>query len=101
MGTFKVGLIRVLTTDNQEVLQAHGKVIMQKFPGIEVETRCIPDQYEGIHSQELFDIAVPKIVETAKAFTDVDMLMVSCADDPGVKEISDRPGNCSGAVCLF
>lgn len=87
MGTFKVGLIRVLTTENQEVLLAHGKVIMDKFPGIEVETKCIPDQYEGIHSDELCQIAIPKIVETAKTFQDVDMLIVSCADDPGVEEI--------------
>lgn len=89
MGTFKVGLIRVLTTEDQKVLQAHGKVIMEKFPGIEVETKCIPDQYEGIHSQELGEIAIPKIVETAKTFAGADMLIVSCADDPGVKEIRE------------
>ena len=44
MGAFKVGLIRVLTTEDQEVLQSHGRVIMENFPGIEVETKCIPDQ---------------------------------------------------------
>ena len=52
MGRFKVGLIRVLTTEDQDVLQAHGKVIMENFPGIDVETKCIPDQYEGIHNDE-------------------------------------------------
>ena len=93
MGTFKVGLIRVLTTEDQGVLQAHGKVIMENFPGIEVETKCIPDQYEGIHSDELCELAIPKIVETAKTFTDVDMFIVSCADDPGVEEIREAlPG---------
>ena len=90
---FKIGLIRVLTTENQEVLEAHGKQIMEHFPGLVVETKCIPDQYEGIHSQELCDIAVPKIVETAKTFEDVDMILVSCADDPGVAEIrKELPG---------
>lgn len=90
---FKIGLIRVLTTDDEEVLQAHGKQIMSHFPGLEVETKCIPDQYEGIHSQELGEIAVPKIVATAKTFTDVDMIIVSCADDPGVKEVREAlPG---------
>lgn len=84
---FKIGLIRVLTTEDQEVLQAHGKQIMEYFPTLEVETRCIPDQYEGIHSPELCQIAIPKIVETAKTFHDVDMIIVSCADDPGVAEI--------------
>lgn len=90
---FKIGLIRVLTTEDQEVLQAHGKQIMEYFPTLEVETKCIPDQYEGIHSPELCQIAIPKIVETAKTFHDVDMIIVSCADDPGVAEIREAiPG---------
>lgn len=93
METFKVGLIRVLTTEDQEVLLAHGKTIMETFPGIEVEAKCIPDQYEGIHSEELCRTAIPKIVETAKTFQDADMLIVSCADDPGVEEIrKEIPG---------
>ncbi len=86
---FKIGLIRVLTTEDQEVLQAHGKQIMEYFPTLEVETKCIPDQYEGIHSPKLCQIAIPKIVETAKTFHDVDMIIVSCADDPGVAEIRE------------
>ena len=58
-----------------------------------VETKCIPDQYEGIHSPELGALAVPKIVETAKSFRDMDMIIVSCADDPGVEEIREAlPG---------
>ena len=81
---FKVGLIRVLTTEDEEVLQSHGKQIMEYFPELEVVTKCIP---EGIHSPELGEIAIPKIVETARSFTDVDMIIVSCADDPGVAEI--------------
>ena len=90
---FKIGLIRVLTTEDQEVLQAHGKQIMEYFPTLEVETKCIPDQYEGIHSPKLCQIAIPKIVETAKTFHDVDMIIVSCADDPGVAEIREAiPG---------
>ena len=84
---FKVGLIRVLTTEDEEVLSAHGKQIMEYFPELQVETKCIPDQYEGIHSPELGELAIPKIVKTAQSFTDVDMIIVSCADDPGVAEI--------------
>lgn len=84
---FRIGLIRVLTTEDQEVLKAHGKQIMEHFPTLEVETKCIPDQYEGIHSPELGELAIPKIVATAKTFQDVDMIIVSCADDPGVAEI--------------
>lgn len=90
---FKIGLIRVLTTEDEDVLLAHGRQIMEYFPSLEVETKCIPDQYEGIHSQELAEIAIPKIVETAKSFSDVDMFIVSCADDPGVEQIREAlPG---------
>ena len=42
---FKVGLIRVLTTEDEEVLQLHGKQIMEYFPELEVVTKCIQDQY--------------------------------------------------------
>ena len=35
---FKVGLIRVLTTEDEEVLSAHGKQIMSYFPELHVET---------------------------------------------------------------
>lgn len=90
---FKVGLIRVLTTEDQDILLAHEKLLNQYFPMLTVETKCIPDQYEGIHSPELGALAVPKIVETAKSFRDVDMIIVSCADDPGVRQIREAlPG---------
>lgn len=90
---FKVGLIRVLTTEDEELLNLHGKILMEKFPMLDVESRCIPDQYEGIHSHELERQAVPKIVELAKSFRDKDMILVSCADDPGVAEIREAlPG---------
>ena len=47
---FKVGLIRVLTCEDPEVLYSHQRQIMEKFPTLDVETKCIPDQPEGIHS---------------------------------------------------
>lgn len=84
---FRVGVIRVLTSNDQAFVDTHGKVIEAHFPGIQCISKCIPDQWEGIHSHELEKIAVPKIVATAKSFTDVDMIIVSCADDPGVQEI--------------
>lgn len=93
MKKFKIGLIRVLTTDNEKVLYAHEKLIREYFPDLDVETKCIPDQPEGIHSPELGEIAIPKIVATAKTFADADMIIVSCADDPAVKEIrKELPG---------
>ena len=84
---FRVGVIRVLTSEDQEFVDMHGNIIEQHYPGIRCISKCILDQPEGIHSHELEQIAVPKIVETAKSFEDVDMIIVSCADDPGVEEV--------------
>ena len=36
---FKVGLIRVLTCEDPEVLYSHQRQIMEKFPDLEVETK--------------------------------------------------------------
>lgn len=92
-GKFRVGVIRVLTSDDQDFVDMHGRIIEEHIPGIECISKCIPDQPEGIHSHELEQIAVPKIVETAKSFENVDMIIVSCADDPGVAEIREAiPG---------
>lgn len=87
MKEFQVGVIRVLTSDDPDFVGLHGRIIEEHFPGIHCVSKCIPDQWEGIHSHELEQIAVPKIVETAKSFAGVDMIIVSCADDPGVEEI--------------
>lgn len=84
---FTVGVIRVLTSEDQNFVDLHGRIIEEHFPGIKCISKCIPDQPEGIHSHELEQIAIPKIVETAKSFENVDMIIVSCADDPGVAEI--------------
>ena len=52
MKTYKVGLIRVLTTEDEELLQLHGKLIESYFPMFQVVSRCIPEQPEGIHDDE-------------------------------------------------
>ena len=44
MKTYKVGLIRVLTTEDEELLQLHGKLIESYFPMFQVVSRCIPEQ---------------------------------------------------------
>ena len=84
---FRVGLIRVLTSDDQDFIDMHGRIITEHFPGLEVISRCIPDQWEGIHTMELHRQAVPKIVALAKSFENIDMILVSCADDPGLEEL--------------
>ncbi len=87
---WKAGLIRVVTLHDRLLAGMHGEIIMRKFPCLQVETKCIPDQYEGIYSQETKKIAIPKIIELAKSFQDIDVLIVSCADDPAVSELKEQ-----------
>ncbi len=85
---FNVGLIRVITLDEAQGLNTHGQLIESLYPDIAVESACIPNQPEGIHSPEQTDEAIPKIVQVARErFANKDMILVSCAEDPGVEEI--------------
>ncbi len=85
---FEVGLIRVITLDDSKQLNIHGRLIEALYPNIAVESACIPNQPEGIHSFEMCREAVPKIVELAcEKFAHKDMILVSCADDPALEEI--------------
>lgn len=85
MNKYKVGIIRVLTTTDEDVLLAHEKKLGKMFPQFELKTRCIEDQYEGIHDDETLNIAVPKILMLAKEWEkDLDGLIISCAGDPAV-----------------
>lgn len=88
MKTYKVGLIRVLTTEDNELLQLHGKLIESYFPMLQVESRCIPDQPEGIHDDKTFVLGVPKVVKlTVELWHEgCQAIIISCAGDPGVAE---------------
>ena len=66
MKKYRVGLIRVLTTDDTQLMQMHGALIEQYFPMLQVESRCIPDQPEGIHDDQTMALGVPKVVAMAK-----------------------------------
>jgi len=87
----KIGLIRVLTINAKDLLELHGKKVMSWFPELEVVSRCIPDQPEGIHDDATEQIAVPKVVNLAKEFESegFDGILVSCAGDPAVNELKD------------
>lgn len=84
----KVGIIRVLTTDNQQVLQEHSK-LLKHYYGIESESRCIPDQLTGIFDDASEEKAVPKIVELGKQYEKegFDAIFLSCAADPGLQKL--------------
>ena len=86
---YKAGLIRVITIPDAEVAGIHGRLIMEKFPTMTVETKCISGYPEGLYSIELKNAAIPQIVEVAQSFKDIDVLIVSCAEDPAVPEIKN------------
>lgn len=96
MAKTKIGLIRVLTTDDPKVLNLHGRIIMDLFPDLEVITRCISGHPQGVFDQATEDRAWPKVVALARemAAEGLKAVIVSCAADPGVKqarEVLDIP----------
>lgn len=84
----RIGLVRVLTTTDASLLNAHGKRIRRHFENIEVVSRCIQDHSEGVHDDVTFGTAVPRVVDLASEFyrEGFDAVVVSCAGDPGVAE---------------
>lgn len=84
---YQIGLIRVLTTDDQTLLQSHGRMLMEYFPAFSIESRCILDQSEGIHDDETMALARPKILALAEEYRQKDAIIVSCAGDPAVEEL--------------
>ncbi|WP_080801878.1 aspartate/glutamate racemase family protein [Arabiibacter massiliensis] len=87
MDELAVGIIRVITQE-QERVEAHGRLIERMFPQVRAVSRCIPDQPEGVHDAATKRAAVPKVVALARELeaSGVDGIVVSCADDPGVAE---------------
>ena len=90
-----LGIIRVLTTQDESVLLEHGR-LMNHEGAVETRTQCIPDQPFGIHDDLTAARAVPKIVALAKRFEAdkrIDAIAISCAADPAL-------GECRTAVSL-
>ena len=83
----KVGLIRVLTTKDENLLEAHGRLVESRFPELKVESRCIDDQPKGIYDEKTSAIALPEILKLGEEMERERMkaIIVSCADDPGVE----------------
>lgn len=83
-----LGIIRVLTTEDDSILLEHGR-LMREAMRLESVTRCIPDQPSGIHDAGSEAAAVPKVLALARelvATERVDALSISCAADPGLRE---------------
>ena len=85
----KVCLIRVLTTNDESLLRRHGDILERTFPGLRVESRCIPDQPEGIHDSGTERLAIPKVIALAREMErdGVGGILVSCAGDPAVRTL--------------
>lgn len=86
--TYTVGLVRVLTIHDEEILNLHGRIIEKTFPELKVITKCIEDQPEGIYDLQSEELAKYKILKLIKKFQEVnvDAVIISCAGDPAVAE---------------
>ncbi len=83
-----VGLVRVITIEDEEALNLHGRIIESAFPELRVVSRCIWDQPRGIYDRESEEVAKPKILRLVREFEreGVDAVIVDCAADPAVRE---------------
>lgn len=83
-----MGLIRVLTQEDESLIDAHGRIIMERFPSLKVISRCIPNQPEGIHDFETEKRAIPKILTLTQRLGEegVHAIVISCANDPAIRE---------------
>jgi len=83
----KIGLIRVVTIENEELLNSHGRLIERAFPEVKVVSKCIEDQPKGIYDEETEKIARPKILRLVQDFQEeVEGIIISCAADPAIDE---------------
>lgn len=91
MDQFNLGIIRVLTTENEQLLNAHGKIIGSIFPSLNIVSRCIAEQERGIYDEKTEQLAIPKIVELASQFEEegFQAIIITCCADPGFKQVSE------------
>ncbi|NBJ68133.1 MULTISPECIES: aspartate/glutamate racemase family protein [Clostridia] len=83
-----LGIIRVLTTKDNQVLEEHGSRLTELY-GIESKSSCIASQPNGIYDDESEKTAIPKIVALAQEMAEdeeIEAITISCAADPGLKE---------------
>ena len=85
MEKYRIGIIRVLTTSDSKILEAHGVLLEKYFPRFNTVSRCIPDQLMGVHNAETEALAIPKVITLGRKMAgEFDAIIVSCAGDPGV-----------------
>lgn len=91
MKKFKIALIRVVTLDNENLLNKHANILSRYYPEFEIETFCIPEQYYGIYNRKTHLESIPKIIKLAEGIEDnFDGVFISCAADPAVDELKKK-----------
>lgn len=91
MKKFKIALIRVVTLNDENLLNKHANILSRHFPEFEIETFCISEQDNGIYNQKTHIESIPKIVELAENIEhNFDGLFISCAADPAVDELKKK-----------
>ncbi len=85
-----LGIIRVLTTDDEAVLFEHGRILEREY-GLRTVTECIPDQPDGIYDAQSEALAIPKIVRLGRRLQQSGCagLFLSCAADPGLAQLRE------------
>lgn len=85
----RIVVIRVVTLEDRELLELHGKLIESYFPMLHTDSFCIADQPRGVCDPETTALAVPKIIALASTHQDADAIVVSCCGDPAVDELRE------------
>lgn len=83
----RIGLIRVLTSSDPRLLNIHGQAVRESF-GVDVLSRAVQGQPEGVHNRQTHNAAAPKVLAVAAELaSQVDGIMISCSSDPGLDEV--------------
>ena len=62
MKRIRVGLVRVITLKDDDLINAHARILTDNFPNIDVVSQCIPDQPLGIYNEDTETMAVSKLL---------------------------------------
>ena len=102
------GVIRVITLQNKESAEVHARLIEKFVPSLHTKTVCLPDQPTGVHNAETEAQAEAKILQTARELGNVDVVILSCAGDPGLDILQSElnipvigAGSAAAALCTY
>lgn len=92
MDKTRIGLIRVLTIQDPELLHTHGRRIEEVLPQVQVTSVCISEQPQGVYDKETEALASIKVLEEALKLETggMDAVIVSCMADPGLSLLEEH-----------